>query len=122
MKQKIALVIIIVGLALAGFGCATAPRQSPLTVSQVVAMSQAGVPADQIIERMRESGAYYPLSASDLARLRGEGVPDAVINYMQRTYVAEARRRQEYEDWTWYPDTAEEYLYGGPPPYGWPWP
>ena len=54
-----------------------------------------GQSAEAIIQRMRATLAVYPLSASELAKLRAQGVPDAVIDYMQETYV-EAVRQQEW--------------------------
>jgi hypothetical protein len=57
---------------------------------------------------MKQSQAVYRLDASQLARLKEKGVPDAVINYMQQTYLGEARREQREEDWQSLPG------YGGP--------
>ena len=93
-------------------GCAAAEmkRAMPLTVSQIVGMSKEGVPADEIIERMRDSGAVYQLKASELARLHEEGVPDAVIDYMQETYLEGLRRHEIREDWQ------SGFWYGGFPP------
>ena len=61
------------------------PPKPPVTVPQIVLMSKEGVPADEIIEKMRESGTVYILQASQLAQLKEQGVPDAVIDYMQQT-------------------------------------
>ncbi len=98
-------------LAVAG-GCAT-ERPAPLSVSQVVELSREGVPSTDIINRMKASRATYPLQASDLARLRNEGVSDPVIDYMQQTYLTEARREQELQDRELWPG------YWGPPgPWG----
>ncbi len=81
-------------------GCASvAKRPAPLTVPQVVQLSREGVPSGDIIDRMKQSQAVYRLDASQLARLKEKGVPDAVINYMQQTYLGEARREQREEDW-----------------------
>jgi hypothetical protein len=106
--------------ALALSGCATLGigRPRPVTVAQVVAMSRAGEPADAIVAKMRDSGTVYRLSASQLAELRDRGVPDAVIDYMQGTYLAAVQRRQELQDWdSW--TGVDGYWYGGLP-YGWP--
>ncbi|OPY70036.1 MAG: hypothetical protein A4E57_00789 [Syntrophorhabdaceae bacterium PtaU1.Bin034] len=93
-------------------GCATT-RPSPLTVSQVVDLSKEGVPSGEIINRMKESRASYPLEASQLARLKEQGVSDPVIDYMQQTYLTEARREQELQDRALWPG------YWGPPgPWG----
>jgi hypothetical protein len=68
------------------------------------------VPADEIVKRMREARAVYRLPASALAKLHGRGVPDQVIDYMQRTYIA-AERYDEYLR------TRDVYLWSGWPSY-----
>ncbi len=74
--------------------CATVQGPPPPSQEDIVALARAGAPAQDIIRRIRESGAVYPLTASQLARLREQGVPDEVIDYMQRTYIEEARREE----------------------------
>lgn len=106
--------------ALALSGCATLGigRPQPVTVAQVVAMSRSGEPVDAIVAKMRESGTVYRLSASQLAELRDQGVPNAVIDYMQGTYLAAVQQRQELQEWdSW--TGVDGYWYGGRP-YGWP--
>jgi hypothetical protein len=84
----------------------------------VVAMSRAGQPADAILEKVRDSGTVYRLSASQLAKLHDDGVPDAVLDYMQETYLDSIRQRQELDDWQYWTGVGG-YWYGGVP-YGWP--
>lgn len=84
--------VIFFTLALAG--CATLQGPPPPTPEEIVALARSGAPAQEIIRRMRESGAVYPLAASQLARLREQGVPDEVIDYMHRTYIEEVRRQE----------------------------
>lgn len=97
--------------AIAG-GCAT-ERPAPLSVPQVIELSREGVPSTDIINRMKASQATYPLPASELARLKEEGVSDPVIDYMQQTYLVETRRQQELQDKELWPS------YWGPPgPWG----
>ena len=81
-------------------------------------MSKAGTPPQDIIKIMKDSGTVYRLSASQLADLRQQGVPDPVIDYMQQTYLEAVRRNQALRDlsyWHWGPGG---YYYGGGP-YGW---
>ncbi len=112
---------ILVGITLLALaGCATGPRSQPVTVPQVIEMSEAGVPPDQIIRRMRDSGTTYRLKASQLADLEKEGVPGPVINYMQRTYLDAVRRDQQYRDWDLWVMDRDGYWYGGCP-HGWGW-
>jgi hypothetical protein len=99
-------------------GCASFQgNREPVTVPEIVQMSQDKVPAYEIIERMGKSGTTYRLSAAQLANLRQEGVPDPVINYMQRTYIEAVRREQSLEDWDHWTDV-DGWWYGGRP-YGW---
>lgn len=100
-------------------GCATfKPSPPPVTVPQIVQMSEEHMPADKIIQRMSDSRTVYRLKASQLADLKSRGVPDAVIDYMQRTYLDAVQRRQALEDWdNWTEDGG--WWYGGGP-YGWP--
>jgi hypothetical protein len=75
-------------------GCATLkspPRPEPPATEQVVQMSQAGKSAEDIIKLMKDSRAVYELPASQLADLRQRGVADKVIDYMQATYLEQAR-------------------------------
>jgi len=70
-------------------GCAALgpPLPPPPTTAEIVQMARGGVGADEIVQRIAASRAVYPLPASELGRLRGEGVPDEVIDFMQRTYI-----------------------------------
>jgi hypothetical protein len=99
-------------------GCASFQgNQSPVTVPEIIQMSQDKVPAYEIIERMGKSGTTYRLSAAQLADLREQGVSDPVINYMQRTYLEAVRRQQSLEDWDHWTQV-DGWWYGGRP-YGW---
>ena len=89
----------LAAILLAGIlaGCATAGPNLPPPPSkvEVVEMAKSGQSAEAIIQRMRESRAAYLLPASELARLREQGVPDKVIDYMQQTYLDAVR----YDEW-----------------------
>jgi len=86
-------------------GCAalgTDSAKAPPTISEVIQMGKENVPADTIVNRMRESKAVYCLNATGLVRLHDQGVPDPVVNYMQQTYLDAVRREQVQADWnTW---------------------
>lgn len=73
-------------------------------------MSKDGQPAEAIIARMQESRAVYPLPASELAKLREQGVPDLVIDYMQQVYIDSVR----YMEWS---RARDAYFPYGPYPY-----
>jgi hypothetical protein len=83
-------------------GCAdlgTEQTKSPITVSEVVQMTQEGVLAEIIVQKMWEAQGVYRLNAAELAQLHDRGVADPVINYMQQTYVEAVRREQSVADW-----------------------
>ena len=83
-------------------GCALiAPSKPPVTVGEVIQMTNDGTPAEDIISKMRDSESMYPLTAAQLAELHDMGVADQVLDYMQRTYIDEQRREQNAEDWGW---------------------
>ena len=112
----IGVVVFITGHALFGKGTEKLP---PVTVEEIVRMNNEKVPVDSILAKMRESGTVYRLSASQLAHLHDEGVADAVVDYMQQTYLEAVRRDQALEDWVHWTFAVEGYWYGGRP-YGWP--
>lgn len=82
-------------LALLIGGCASldGKRPPPPTVAEIVAWSKERVPPEEIVRRMEHSRAEYPLPASELAKLHDHGVADAVIDYMQRTFIQAERER-----------------------------
>jgi hypothetical protein len=110
-----ALAIFVILLA----GCARQPAPEPVTLPQILQMSQAGIPAAEIIDRLRLAGTVYRLEASRLAQLRDEGVPDEVIDYMQQTYLDAVRRDQRLREMRYWTPGGPGYWYGGPH-YGWP--
>lgn len=72
-------------------GCATLHRRPPPTLEQVVDMSRSGMSAEDIVRELRETGAVYPLSGSQIAKLHDKGVPEAVLDYLQQAYVDHVR-------------------------------
>jgi hypothetical protein len=108
----------LVALSLAG--CATnrvATLPMPPTVAEIVQMSRDKVPAADIVQRMRETRGVYRLPASELAKLRDQGVADAVIDYMQHTQIEAAKAevpRVIYHGYYGYP-------FGYPYPYSGYW-
>ncbi len=83
------------GLAASSASCATLrPRrfaEHPVTVTEVVILSEHGVPPEKIVAKMRRAGTIYQLSDKQYAALRKKGVTPAVIAYMQAAR-AEAER------------------------------
>ena len=80
---------LAISLALALSGCVTMgePLPPPPSLAEIIESAKAGQSPQQIIERMQRSRAVYRLPASELAKLREQGVPDPVIDYMQRVHL-----------------------------------
>lgn len=94
-------------------GCASVQSRPPVTVERVLEMTRQGaLPAD-IIAEMRDARTVYRLSASQLAKLREQGVDDEVLDYMQDTYLDEMERRGRISSY-------DPYWYG-PYPGAWPY-
>ena len=111
-------------LAAAIGGCASLEPLPPApTVAEIVQMAQTGQSADAIIQRVQASRAVYQLPASELAKMREQGVPDKVIDYLQQSYIDAVR----YAEWLRARDaylfppfpTSPFYPYFWPGRYGW---
>lgn len=102
--------LFLLTIALMLGGCATTGglQTKPITPAQVVEMSKAGESADTIIQKLKDSRTVYQISAAEVVRLHEQGVPDAVLDYMQATYV-DAVREEE----------ARRAFFYRPPPYYW---
>jgi hypothetical protein len=81
-------------------GCATLgfKEPEPVTVGEVIQMSKEGVPAQTIVQKMRDSGDVYRLTATRLVEVHDLGVADPVLDYMQHTYIEAERRQQSLDD------------------------
>jgi hypothetical protein len=121
LRRQSSTLLLLICMTLLG-GCATlGVEQStpPVTVSEVIQMSKQGVPADTILDNMRESQTVYRPTASQLAQLRDQGVANQVIDYMQQTYLNAVRYDQSLENWDYWSLGTDGFWYGGPY-YGWP--
>ncbi len=121
MLHRLPGLLSAASLSLVLAACATVPAPAPVEVPEVIQLSRAGTPPAQIIQKMRDAGMVYRLKGSQMARLHQDGVSDAVLNYMQNTYVDAVRRDQRLRDWNhWWPD-ADGYFYGGCYYQSWPY-
>jgi hypothetical protein len=114
-RQSLTLIVLTCITLLSG--CATlgtTQPQPPVTVSEIIQMSKEGVPADTIIERMRDSETLYRLTAAQLAELHEQGISDQVIDYMQQTYLDAVRLDQSLADWDYWTAGADGFWYDGP--------
>lgn len=65
--------------------------EHPVTITEVVILSQHGVAPEKIIGKMRRGGTVYLLSETQYAELRKKGVTPAVIVYMQQGHAEAVR-------------------------------
>lgn len=98
-------------------GCASmgAPERQPITLEQIVAMAKEGKDAAAINREIKESRTTYDVMASQYAKLSRDGVPDEVIDFMQRGQLRMAERqgrRDAYED-LWLSGRYGGWGYGG---------
>jgi hypothetical protein len=99
-------------------GCATMnePERQPISLEEIVAMSKAGKDAPTIIGEIKLSRTSYDVQASQYAKLSRDGVPDAVLDYMQQGQLRMAERqgrREAYQN-MWLGSGWYGYGYGTP--------
>lgn len=84
----------------------------PMTVNDIIALSQDSVSADVIISQMKATDSYFQLTTADIVALRKAGVNDKVINAMIQTSQNPPEKRTRtyiyspyYPYWwySWYP-------------------
>lgn len=59
----------------------------PVSVTEAVKLSEAGVDPDVIVYKMNLSGIVYNLTEEQYAKIRELGVTPRVIDYMKSTYA-----------------------------------
>ena len=96
--RRLAFSLLIPFLA----GCATVDRPKPLTGAEVVALSREGKNPQQIIEELKRTDTVLPLQASDIVNLHESGVPNEVLDYLQRAQIDEIRWRDRYSGAYWH--------------------
>ncbi|MBI4229158.1 MAG: hypothetical protein HY693_05475 [Deltaproteobacteria bacterium] len=114
LKLSIILSLIIYIGCAALSGDPVGPPPDPVTVKEILEMTEAGIPPQIIIDKIQESHTVYRLQASQLVQLKEMGVSDEVINYMQQTYIDAVRQNQAYEDWSNFTLADDGFWYGGP--------
>jgi len=60
-------------------------RGDPLTINDVIKLSQGGVTDVTIIRYLRDTSSSYHLSQAQIRRLQDAGVSQRIINYMAET-------------------------------------
>jgi hypothetical protein len=62
------------------------PR-TPMPIAEVVTLSKSAASPEEVIRRIRDSGTTYALRGSDFAKLKADGVPDPVLDFLQQSLV-----------------------------------
>ena len=89
LRLGFAAVLAVLQVACAGVG----PRP-PLPISEVVALSQAGTPPEEVIARLRRS-TYAP-RGSDFGKLADLGVKPPVLDFIQVQFVGDVELLTRY--------------------------
>lgn len=89
-------------------------RHQPLTLDDIVYLSNRKVPGPFIVHYLQPTYVVYKLNAGDVARLRTARVPEGVIRYLAATPTMFSPNAQPL----WYQDDAvyydSDYLNGRP--------
>ncbi len=126
--MKYLMIVGLIAVSFAASGCMTgyttlhrerwqmAERDSlmppPMTINDVIALSQDSVSADVIISQMKATDSYFRLATDDIVALRKAGVNDKVINAMIQTGNNPPEKRERtviyptyypYGWYSWYP-------------------
>jgi len=90
-------------------GCAALDSPPPLSGAEIVELARSGKTVPEIVAELQRTATVLPLSASDIVSLHEAGVPDEVLDYLQRAQI-DALLWQERSMW---------YGYGGGAFGGW---
>lgn len=107
-------------------GCAgVLKRPDPLTTADIVRLVKEETPSADIIQRLRETRTILPLSGSQFAKLREQGVPDDVLDHLQQAYLGavefDARMRYQGMYWGGWGPPFPHPAFRGPLPYWYYW-
>jgi hypothetical protein len=110
-RNRLAL-LLLAGL-LATSGCAGLQRRPPATLEQIVEMSRGGMAPEAIVAELRETRTVHALSGAQIAKLHEDGVPDAVLDYLQQAYIDHVRwqERSHLDDRYWHGPCVGCYYY-----------
>jgi hypothetical protein len=107
MKRSLTVIAFIVLSSVLLTSCATLnePERLPMTLEQVVGLAKDGKDAQTIIGEIQLSRTLFDITASQYAKLSRDGVPDAVIDFMQNGQLKMAerqgRREGQQDAWFW---------------------
>lgn len=100
-------------------------RKEPISLEQVIQMSKAQTPPADIIAQLTQTRTVLQISGSQFAKLREQGVDDAVLDHLQKSFVdsveMEARLRTQSLYWGYGGWGGHYRPFYGPWPYGYRW-
>jgi len=106
MKRSLTVIAFTVLSSVMLTSCATLnePERLPMTLEQVVSLAKDGKDAQAIIGEIQVSRTLFDITASQYAKLSRDGVPDAVIDFMQngQLKMAERQGRREGQQDAWF--------------------
>ena len=116
MKRSLLALVVIATLLLLAACTSLPPRVevSPVSPEEIVDMAKKGETTAAIISKIQHSGTVYNLTASQFVQLAKDGVPDAVLDHMQLTYLKAVERSARREAYS-------EFWFAGNSWYGHPW-
>jgi hypothetical protein len=116
------LCVITAVMSLSACATMNGPELQPLTLEKIVALAKEGKDAQAIINEIKVTRTTYDVAASQYAKLSRDGVPDAVLDFMQQGQLKMAERegRREAREDLWLYGRGWGWGYGGawaPRPY-----
>ena len=133
-RSLLASIFAATFVLLSGCATTTGPERAPLTLEQIVDLAKQGKDANAIIGEIKQAHAAYDVTASQYAKLSRDGVPDAVLDFMQQGQLRMAeragRREARNDMWmvgsgwwgygpVWYPRSYYVHVRGRSYPYVW---
>ena len=116
MKRSLLALVTVASLLLLS-ACTTGLQRieaPPVSPQEIVEMTRKGESTAAIITKIQHSGTVYNLTASQFVQLAKDGVPDAVLDHMQQTYIKAVERSARREAYS-------EFWFAGHGWYGHPW-
>ncbi len=127
--KRILLALGMAATALVLGSCATSaaqqPERAPISLEEIVQMAKSGKDGPTIIGELQAAHMAYDVTASQYAKLSRDGVPDAVLDYMQQTQMELAGRHHHHVHYAydplwygccgpWYPRGYVVFVHGRP--------
>jgi hypothetical protein len=93
--MKLKLLFTALAAATLMSACATlGDNTPPLTIDALVARAKTGESSESLLASLRASRERFTLTGSEFARLKERGLPDAVLDELQKREVAAAREEE----------------------------